>query len=73
MSTWLSHGAQIFEAGMQAQTYNPNYSGGRRWEDHSLRPIQAKFIRPHLNQWMDVVAHTCHLSQLNRKAQIGRS
>jgi hypothetical protein len=27
---------------MVAHTYNPRYWGGRDWEDHDLRPAQAK-------------------------------
>jgi hypothetical protein len=32
------------ESGMLAQTYNPNYLGGRDQENQSLRPAQAKML-----------------------------
>jgi hypothetical protein len=30
------------EHGMVVQTCNPSYLGGEDWEDHDLRPSQAK-------------------------------
>jgi hypothetical protein len=38
---------------------------GRYKEDHGLRTTQAKkkkVVRPHLNKYLDLVVHTCHLS-----------
>jgi hypothetical protein len=45
---------------MVAQACNPSYLGGGDHEDHSSRPAQSKFMRPHLNKWLGTVAFTCH-------------
>jgi hypothetical protein len=36
--------------GMVAYSYNPGYSGGRDWKEHSFRPAQSKLVKPHPNQ-----------------------
>jgi hypothetical protein len=56
---------------MMAQAYNISYLGGRVQEDCDLSPAWAKkFGRPALNQYLNVVPHTCHL-QLCEEAQTG--
>jgi hypothetical protein len=45
-----------------SHTYNPMYLGSRNKEDHS-----KKFMRPHLNQYLSYLAHTC----LNRECGKG--
>jgi hypothetical protein len=44
------------ELGMVAHAYNPSYLGGR--EDNP----GTKLVKPHLNQWLNVVVHACHPS-----------
>jgi hypothetical protein len=42
----------LYELGVVAHNCNPSYSsGGRNWEECSLRPAQAKCLeRPHLHK-----------------------
>jgi hypothetical protein len=45
------------------QVYNPSYLRGGDQVGLGSRPVLGeKFMRPHLNQWLSVVAHACHLS-----------
>jgi hypothetical protein len=47
---------------MVSHVYNPSYSGGKDWEDYSLRPCWARLPTPISINKLGVVAHTCHSS-----------
>jgi hypothetical protein len=49
---------------MVVHTCNPSYSGGRDWEDGSLRPSEAKSVRPPSQPTK--VSDVCFVSQLHR-------
>jgi hypothetical protein len=55
-----------------AHVYNPNYSGGRDWEDHDSRPSWTKVSKAptSTNKLGRVV---CTYIQVRREAYVGRS